>query len=144
MDDDENPQGEDPRQELCDWYGWDASFWAGPSLASVPAVEHKGPPARRGAEVFLKAQSSDERRLFDISDIKEWQSIASSGAVRVVPAPEAHLIMRRCPDRILRSRMVRRFKPQEGLGAARWCVQGHQDPDGGSSRFTPRPRRARA
>eukprot|EP00959_Pyramimonas_sp_CCMP1952_P333035 6973787-Pyramimonas_sp.AAC.1 len=30
--------------------------------------------------------------------------------------------------------MVRRFKPQEGVGAApeaksRWCVQGHHDPD---------------
>eukprot|EP00959_Pyramimonas_sp_CCMP1952_P052201 1090831-Pyramimonas_sp.AAC.1 len=32
------------------------------------------------------------------------------------------------------SRMVRRFKPTEGVGSAakaksRWCVHGHQDPD---------------
>ena len=57
-----------------------------------------------------------------------------SKAVRIVPADEARQVRRRFPDRIPGSRMVRRFKPQEGVGAAptaksRWCVQGHQDPD---------------
>ena len=82
----------------------------------------------------LKSLSPRERAPFDFSDAKEWGAILSSGAVRVVPASEAALIRRRCPDRILGSRMVRRFEPQEGIGSdplakSRWCVQGHQDPD---------------
>ena len=46
---------------------------------------------------------------------------------------EASKLRRRYPDRILSSRMVRRRKPQPGVGQwkakSRWCVHGHSDPD---------------
>eukprot|EP00959_Pyramimonas_sp_CCMP1952_P040514 847230-Pyramimonas_sp.AAC.1 len=55
-------------------------------------------------------------------------------AVRVLSPSEAALIRREDPSRILSSRMVRRWKPQEGTEAkarakSRWCVRGYADPD---------------
>ena len=57
-----------------------------------------------------------------------------TGSVRVLSLQESQNARRRWADRIISSRMVRRWKPQEGTGAApkaksRGCVRGHQDPD---------------
>eukprot|EP00959_Pyramimonas_sp_CCMP1952_P106363 2223644-Pyramimonas_sp.AAC.1 len=69
-----------------------------------------------------------------MSDDKEWQNMMGSGAVEVIPPREAEAVRRTCPDRIITSRMVRRWKPVEGTFAepaakSRWCVHGHKDPD---------------
>eukprot|EP00959_Pyramimonas_sp_CCMP1952_P355789 7451689-Pyramimonas_sp.AAC.1 len=55
-----------------------------------------------------------------------------SGGVRVILPSQAAKIRRHCPDRIISSRMVRRWKPAEGTfvvpeAKSRWCVHGHKD-----------------
>lgn len=75
--------------------------------------------------------------MFDESDQKEWGTIVKTKAVKVHDPQHAALIRKRYNDRIVSSRMVRRWKPQEGTFAeptakSRWCVRGHQDPDTGS------------
>eukprot|EP00959_Pyramimonas_sp_CCMP1952_P260111 5438385-Pyramimonas_sp.AAC.1 len=60
-----------------------------------------------------------------------------SGGVRVIPPAQAAKIRQFQPDRIISSRMVRRWKPVEGTftepeAKSRWCVHGHKDPDSGS------------
>lgn len=147
LSDRDDEQEEELWGELCSWYGWEPSFWESRDSESFVATGASGeaPPSRRGAEVSLKALSNLERELFVFSDAKEWQAIIDSGAVRVVPAQEAALMRKRFPDRVLGSRMVRRFKPQEGVGAepiakSRWCVQGHHDPDSGELHvYSPTP-----
>ena len=56
------------------------------------------------------------------------------GAVEVISPSEARLIRLHHPERVITSRMVRRWKPAEGTGApptakSRWCVHGYKDPD---------------
>ena len=81
----------------------------------------------------LRAETAAVRKLFDESDLLEWESVLKTKAVRVVIGEEASKLRRRYPDRILSSRMVRRRKPQPGVGQwkakSRWCVHGHSDPD---------------
>eukprot|EP00959_Pyramimonas_sp_CCMP1952_P162458 3396683-Pyramimonas_sp.AAC.1 len=60
-----------------------------------------------------------------------------SGAVEVIPPARARAVREVCPERIITSRMVRRWKPVEGTfsepqAKSRWCVHGHKDPDTGS------------
>ena len=68
-----------------------------------------------------------------------------SGAIRAIPPAKARILRETQPARIISSRMVRRWKPQEGTFAepkskSRWCVHGHQDPDAGSlAVFAPTP-----
>eukprot|EP00959_Pyramimonas_sp_CCMP1952_P324398 6789926-Pyramimonas_sp.AAC.1 len=60
-----------------------------------------------------------------------------TGAVEVIPPSKAEVVRKQLPDRIISSRMVRRWKPVEGTfqdpeAKSRWCVHGHRDPDSGS------------
>ena len=73
------------------------------------------------------------------SGIQEWQKVESTGAIRVLPVEEsrkvrAELAAAGKEDRILPSRMVRRFKPADQPGEpdgkkSRWCIRGDCDPD---------------
>eukprot|EP00959_Pyramimonas_sp_CCMP1952_P017898 379740-Pyramimonas_sp.AAC.1 len=89
--------------------------------------------ANRGAEVQCKRLSPEEKREFDISDASEWKAISKgTKAVIVHPPKEASELRRLFPGRIVSSRMVRGWKPQEGTfskekAKSRWCVRGHQD-----------------
>ena len=90
--------------------------------------------ASRGSEISLKKLSADEKAQFQAADEAEWDAITSTGAVKVKSLEESQLIRRRLPDRIVLSRLVRRWKPQEGTFAppkakSRWCVRGFEDPD---------------
>eukprot|EP00959_Pyramimonas_sp_CCMP1952_P341220 7148245-Pyramimonas_sp.AAC.1 len=63
--------------------------------------------------------------------------MANSGAVEIIAPREAGVIRRERPDRIITSRMVRRWKPVEGAfseptAKSRRCVHGHKDPDTGT------------
>ena len=89
---------------------------------------------RQSVEGKVKNLPPEIQKRFGEADAKEWKAILESGAVRVLSVKEASLVRRRYADRIISSRMDRRLKPQEGLGAeplpkSRWCVRGHQDPD---------------
>ncbi|CAE7202644.1 unnamed protein product [Symbiodinium sp. CCMP2456] len=100
--------------------------------------------ASRSDEVDIRKMSKEERDLFDASDKVEWKAILDTKAVRVATGAEAEKIRREYPDRILDSRMVRRRKPQPGVGKwkakSRWCIAGHKDPDTASLQtFSPTP-----
>ena len=96
--------------------------------------------ASSSSEVRLKDLTPDLREDFRSSDLKEWRAVKDSKAVRVLSLGESRNARERFPDRILSSRMVRRRKPQPGVGTkpkakSRWCVHGHQDPDTGPLRL---------
>ena len=90
--------------------------------------------ASRGGEVRWSGLSPKEKEQFRAADEKEWTKILNSGAVRVIDKHRAQAIRQRFPDRVITSRLIRRWKPVEGTNAppvakSRWCVHGHQDPD---------------
>ena len=73
--------------------------------------------SRRGAEVSLKQLFTEDRVKFAASGAKEWHTIINTGAARVLSHDESCLVRRRTPYSIISSRMVRRLRPQEGIGA---------------------------
>ena len=95
------------------------SYWAFSRSRSrfiaEPAAAFSG-AASRGGEVTLKRLMPEEKQAFISSDESEWQAILATGAVRVLSPAESQLARLRHPDRIISSRMVRRWKPQEGVG----------------------------
>ncbi len=101
--------------------------------------------ASRGGEVSLSKLSPQERAQFSESDSKEWAAILKSGAVKVLSIRASAAIREKQPERVISSRMVRRWKPVVGTNTAptaksRWCVHGHQDPDtGGLMCYSPTP-----
>ena len=116
----------------------------------APSFATAGPGSdgsRRCQEVVWKKLSPEEREEFRKADATEWSAMTATKAARVVPPLEAALVRRRDPSRILSSRMVRRWKPQEGTGVgakpkSRWCVRGYADPDAESLHvYAPTPRR---
>jgi len=101
--------------------------------------------ASSSSEVRLKDLTPELREDFRASDLKEWGAVKDSKAVRVLSLGESQNARGRFPDRILSIRIVRRLKPQPGVGTKpkaknRWCVHGHQDPDTGTmSVYAPTP-----
>eukprot|EP00435_Cladocopium_sp_Y103_P001293 s456_g1.t1 len=89
-------------------------------------------------EPFLQAK-------VDQAKVAEWQTLIDKKAVRVVPAKEAAWIKKHQAHRIMGSRFVIVKKPEEDIietgkavdpnnlshwkVKARWCLQGHLDPD---------------
>ncbi len=49
--------------------------------------------------------------MFEVSGRKEWNNICNRKAVRVLSESESQRVLRTSPERVLQSRMVRRFKP---------------------------------
>ena len=100
----------------------------------------------KSGEVNYHRLTPEEKKSFDASDAKEWSSIVATKAVRVLPREQGDLIRVAHPERVVTSRMVRRWKPQPGLHSAplaksRWCVHGHQDPDAGLMKtYSPTPK----
>ena len=61
--------------------------------------------------------SPEEKEEFRHSDEAEWGAIVGTGSVRVLSLDESQLVRRRTPQRIISSRMVRRWTPHEGADA---------------------------
>ena len=80
-----------------------------------------------------------------LSDEAEWEKLNKPHIMTVLSPEQSALVRATRPERILSSRMVRRWKPQEGLNApptpkSRWCVRGFDDPDTGSlTTYAPTP-----
>ena len=80
-----------------------------------------------------------------VADQKEWAAIVGTKAVEIIDPARAKVVRRLHLDRIITSRMVRRWKKQEGLNSqaiakSRWCVHGFKDPDTGKLLvFAPTP-----
>ena len=120
-------------------------FWTGQTVfflkAKVEETEVK--------KVMLASKSSDEVKEHEIlpdewpewrkADAAEWEKVASTKAVRALTVEESEKVSKELQqqgrqDRILPSRIVRRWKPAEQPGEApkrksRWCIRGDKDPD---------------
>eukprot|EP00435_Cladocopium_sp_Y103_P043622 s1741_g12.t1 len=104
---------------------------------------------KRGeGEVFPHEISAEEWPEWIEEDTKEFQKIVDSGALRVLSLEESEAVRRDLEkegklDRILPSRMVRRYKPGDAPGAprtkkSRFCIRGDKDPDiADLARFAP-------
>ena len=107
-------------------------------------------PRKRGGDEISEAELSrlpvEEQERFHESDAKEWGTITGYKAVTVIPPREARQVIQDTPpSRILRSRMVRRWKPGEGVGApaaakSRWVVLGFEcEEDAYEDNYAPTP-----
>eukprot|EP00959_Pyramimonas_sp_CCMP1952_P416557 8727143-Pyramimonas_sp.AAC.1 len=88
----------------------------------------------KGGEIKLSHLNPEEREQFRASDGAEWEVSNRPGVLRVLSLAESQHVIRTKPDRVLSSRMVRRWKNQEGTFSAKmaksiWCVHGFRDPD---------------
>ena len=81
----------------------------------------------------LPATGNPEELQERIEEAKgsEWCTMLSKPAVKVHTGAEAERIKRECPHRFIGSRFVITEKVEEGDQRikARWCLQGHLDPD---------------
>ena len=109
--------------------GWDAFQ---PISLEAPELEFLYPeqpeadancffvPRLRGGDELsaseLAGLSTEEQERFRESGAKEWATINQYKAVTVIPPAEARRLLKdKPPSRCLRSRMVRRWKPGEGV-----------------------------
>jgi len=145
--------------EVCDeWsmfskreekFGW----WKG--ITEFPVDAHflnEGPKhagKKRGeGEVFSHEIPEEEWPEWRKQDLEEFNKIVQSGALRILSPEESKQVREQLKaegksDRILPSRMVRRYKPGDSPGAprtkkSRFCIRGDRDPDAiFLSRFAP-------
>lgn len=74
----------------------------------------------------------DLQRKIDEAKLLEWNTILSKNAARLVLGPEALDVRSKLAHRIMGSRYVITVKQEDDAPArikARWCLQGHLDPD---------------
>eukprot|EP00971_Amphidinium_carterae_P338936 6476494-Amphidinium_carterae.2 len=101
-------------------------------------------------EVNWRKASPEEKRAFlepGGADESEWKGLLKTNpdAIRIHRGSDAMALRSLWPDRIMPSRMVRRWKSQPGVNSppkpkSRWCVQGFRDPDGGELHtYSPTP-----
>ncbi len=88
--------------------------------------------------------NDDEQEALRTADHSEWDAIHGTVSVRVLSEKEFKKVREAMPERILSSRMVRRWKPIAGVNQfkakSRWRVHGHQDVDAPSLKtFYPTP-----
>ena len=82
----------------------------------------------------LPATGNPAELQYQVQESKgvEWHTIQSRNATRVILGKEAEMVRRKFADRIMGSRFVMTVKQEEAAPArvkARWCLQGHLDPD---------------
>ena len=102
------------------------------------------PAKPKNSEFNMKNATDEEKKGFSASDLDEWASISSFGAVEVLSPEESRRVRKEKAERIVGSRMIRRKKPMPGIHQfkykSRWCVAGHHDPDSGTFKtFSPMP-----
>jgi hypothetical protein len=95
---------------------------------------------KRGSdEVKEEDITPEEWEGWKVSDAAEWAKVEATGAVKTLSPEESQNIEMQLEEahlsqRILPSRIVRRWKPSEQPGVppsrkSRWCVRGDKDPD---------------
>ena len=90
-------------------------------------------------EVDLKKESPQDLEEWKVSDSSEFHKIRMSQAIQVLDVKESREVVKKLTEegkmnRILPSRMARRYKPSEQPGQApskksRLCIRGDKDPD---------------
>ena len=107
-----------------------------------------GKKKRGEGEIFPHEIPAEEWPAWVQQDTEEFDKIVKSGGLRVLSVEESREVREKLKgqgklNRILPSRMVRRYKPGEGPGAprtrkSRFCIRGDRDPDAAFlSRFAP-------
>lgn len=135
------------KEEKFDW-------WRGISEFDVDTYflkghQQSGGKKRGEGEVFAHEIPEHEWPEWQAEDLAEFQKIVKSGALKVLSLKESQRVLKELEqeqklDRVLPSRMVRRYKPGDAPGAprskkSRFCIRGDKDPDAVFlSRFAPR------
>ena len=127
-------------EEKFNWWKGITEFKVDPHFLHV-ATEAAGPnmKKKRGeGEVFPHEIEKEEWPLWQKQDQEEFGKIVESGALRVLSLEESRAVKERLKkegklDRVLPSRMVRRYKPGDAPGAprtrkSRFCIRGDKDP----------------
>lgn len=137
------------REERFDW-------WKGITEFEVDGYYLKGHAEGPGAgkkkrgegEVFEHEIPKEEWPEWVNQDREEFDKIVKSGGLRILSLEESRVVKENLRkegrlNRILPSRMVRRYKPAEAPGLprtkkSRFCIRGDRDPDAAQlSRFAP-------
>ena len=107
-----------------------------------------GKKKRGEGEIFEHEIPKEEWPEWVNQDREEFEKIVRSGGLRILSLEESREVKERLRkegkiNRILPSRMVRRYKPAEAPGLprtkkSRFCIRGDRDPDAAHlSRFAP-------
>ncbi|CAE7573255.1 RE1 [Symbiodinium sp. CCMP2592] len=140
-----NPNDDGSVEKMTDlWFkerkknGKTKGSWVGFTVFSNKEVNlenYLATKARGQGEVFEHEITPEEWPAWQKTDRSEWDKVVETGAIRVLDL-ERSLEIRNGPekDRIIPSRMVRRWKPGEQPGdpetmKSRWCLRGDRDPD---------------
>lgn len=101
---------------------------------SVLAVEK-----RRSDDVDMRRESPKDLEEWKVADLEEWKKMTSTPAVRVLDVEESRKVRNSLKkegklDRILPTKIARRYKPAEQPGEpavkkSRLCIRGDLDPD---------------
>ena len=73
----------------------------------------------------------DVQQDIDKAKVTEWETLLGKGAIKIWKGADAKRLAAKHPDRFIGSRFVcTRKTEEEGTRTkARWCLQGHSDPD---------------
>ena len=110
-----------------------------PERIEVWQVEKTQGGGNLSQEVDLRKESPTDLEEWKVADASEFSKIHMSKAIQVLDLEESRSIVKKLTeegkaDRILPSRMARRYKPSEQPGQAptkksRLCIRGDKDPD---------------
>eukprot|EP00439_Symbiodinium_sp_Y106_P072076 s130_g13.t1 len=87
---------------------------------------------RQSKEVPATGNPLELQTQVDEAKSVEWNTVLGRNATRLVLGREAEKVRQKLPDRIMGSRYVVTVKQEDDAPArikARWCLQGHLDPD---------------
>ena len=120
--------------EEVPWKGATVFYIKDISEAKNYVAEKKGQD-----EVDLKKEDDESKEAWKQADLAEWNKVTGSGAVQVLGLEESRRIRKELQeegkgDRILPTKIARRYKPAEQPGEAptrksRLCIRGDLDPD---------------
>ena len=94
---------------------------------------------RRSDDVDMRRESAKDLKEWKVADLEEWKKMTSTPAVRVLDVEESRKVRNSLKkegklDRILPTKIARRYKPAEQPGEpavkkSRLCIRGDLDPD---------------
>ena len=115
------------------------AFIAALSSEQKEALEVLAVEKKRTDEVNMRKESAKDLEEWKIADLEEWKKVTSTDAVRVLSLEESRLVREQLrkegkTDRILPTKIARRYKPAEQPGEpatkkSRLCIRGDLDPD---------------
>lgn len=127
------------KEERCTWWKGITEFEVDEHFL-VQGEKGQGTKQKRGeGEVFPHEISPSEWPEWEKEDKAEFEKIVKSGALKVLSVEESNRVREELKsqgklNRILPSRMVRRYKPGDAPGKprtkkSRFCIRGDKDPD---------------